>query len=186
MNQIWDILALDLAIRLGWARGAPGTQPRCGSVTLAGKGASHGAICKGLIVWLSDLLAQAPRPDIIVFEAPLPVFAKRGQRNANADRILSGLCFVAEGIAHCRGIYDVREASAAAVRHHFIGQNYKRDKAKRYTIERCRELGWLEQADDDAADALALWDFQCCCIAPETGLRSTRLFGSMPFGGQSL
>jgi hypothetical protein len=171
-----DILALDLAIKLGWARGTPGTQPRCGSVTLAGKGASHGAICKGLIVWLSDLLAQAPRPDIIVFEAPLPAFAKRGKRNANADRILSGLCFVAEGIAHCRGIYDVREASAAAVRHHFIGGNFKREAAKSYVMRKCKSLGWLERADEDAADALALWHFQCSLLKPELGIQVSPLF----------
>lgn len=172
------ILALDLATRTGFARGRIGEQPMCGSIRLAGKGASHGAIGSGLVRWLGEELAKE-RPDILVLEAPLPAFAKRGMRNANADRILSGLCFLAEAVAHCRGIYDVREASSSAVRSYFVGSVHcTREQAKSWTITRCKSLGWLESADDDAADACALWSYQCSLIDPLEGIRTAPLFGT--------
>jgi hypothetical protein len=171
------ILALDLATRTGFAIGSPGDEaPACGSVQLAAPGSSHGAIAAGLINWLAPLLSEL-KPDLIVYEAPLPVLVKIGKRNANADRILTGLCFLAEGISHCRGIFDVREARAMDVRRYFLDNvQMSHGFAKQWVVRKCRSLGWLESADDDAADACATWDYMCALIDPRIGVKRAPLF----------
>jgi hypothetical protein len=162
-------------MRTGWALGPVDGEPQCGSVQLASKGASAGAIGAGLMRWLGKQLAEN-RPDVLVYEAPMPFGAKLGKRNAHTDRTLSGLCFLAHTIAFCRGVFDVREASTPAVRQHFIGANCVRQEAKFHTVRKCRALGWLETADDDAADACALWSFQCSMIDPIAGIKVSPLF----------
>lgn len=171
-----DILALDLATVTGFARGPVHGQPQCGSVQLAARGASPGAIGAGLTRWLGRLLSEEPKPDVLVYEEPLPFGVKLGKRNAHSDRILSGLCFLAHTIAFCRGVFDVRTASTPDVRRHFIGTNCVRQEAKMYTVRKCRSLGWLESADDDAADAAALWSYQCSLIDPIAGIKVSPLF----------
>jgi hypothetical protein len=171
------VLALDLATRTGFAYGDVGVEaPACGSVQLARPGSSHGAIASGFISWLAPLLAKE-KPNVVVYEAPLPPFVKIGKRNANADRILTGLCFLAEGIAHCRGIFDVREARAVDVRRYFLDNvQMSHGFAKQWVVRKCRSLGWLESADDDAADACATWDYMCALIDPRIGVKRAPLF----------
>jgi hypothetical protein len=53
-------------------------------------------------------------------------------------------------------------------------------QAKRETIGRCRALG-IHVEDDNQADAIALWLFQCAQIRPQLGLRTSPLFaGAAP------
>jgi Holliday junction resolvasome RuvABC endonuclease subunit len=70
---------------------------------------------------------------------------------------------------------DVRceEVSVQTVRKHFCGYG----RAKKPDVqEQCRRLGWA-YADDNAADALAVWAYVEACKAPRTAQR--RLWGGL-------
>jgi hypothetical protein len=159
------ILALDLAARTGWALGRPAETPVHGSVRFGKEGSSMAAVLSGCRNWLDIFLRENPTIQLIVFEAPLlPMQMKWGKTNAATIRQLIGLASVVEELLFTLSGYDVREARVAAVRVHFLGNNKaKREEAKRLTMLGCRARGWLP-IDDNAADALALWDYQASLI----------------------
>jgi len=170
-----DILALDIATVTGWARGTPEGDPTCGSIRFASKGASHGAIFCGAFDWFRDFTESSP-PDVLVIEDLLPFRAKMGETHADTARLLAGLHAIIRLVAFKRSIFKVNAVPVSDVRHHFIGGNYKRDQAKGWTVQKCKSLGWLERADEDAADACALWSYWAGRVVPETALRVSPLF----------
>jgi len=159
-----QILALDLARVTGWALGRPGEMPRSGSVTLAKEGASMAAVLSACRRWLDEGLTGNPTIQLVVFEAPLDPSWIKGKTTIGTIRQQIGLCGVVEELLYTRGGYDVREARVADVRNHFLGSNkHKREIAKQYTITACHARGW-DPTDDNAADALALWDYQATLL----------------------
>jgi crossover junction endodeoxyribonuclease RuvC len=170
------IFALDVASVTGWARGAIGEVPRCGSVRFASEGASHLAICGRAMEWAIDTLGPAPRPDVVAIEALLPPMVIRRKSNVDHD-LLAELQGVMLGVCFLRGIYKVNRFAVGKVRAHFIDLSVcAKGEAKLHVIRKCRSLGWLETADDDAADACALWSYQCSLIDPQQSLRVSPLF----------
>lgn len=155
------ILALDLARKTGWALGTIHDKvPASGSVTLANEGASMGKLFSSWRIYLRDFLSLHPDIRVVVFEAPLVPEQKRGETNISTTRRLIGLAAVTEELLFSLDRYDIREARVSDVRTHFLGSNRnKREAAKRLTMGRCRQFGW-NPVDDNAADALALWDYQ--------------------------
>jgi hypothetical protein len=169
------IVALDLATRTGFAFGPPGAErPTSGSVRFASPGASHEAIFAGALSWATDQFRDL-RPAVIVWEAPLPASFKRGSTNADTTTLLFGLPAIVGAVAHLLAIYDVRKAKASDVRHHFIGCNPRRERAKALTISQCRRLGWAP-SDDNEADALAIWSYMTAIIDPLSAIRPAPLF----------
>lgn len=170
-----EILALDLASTVGWARGAPGGKVVSGSVRLAPAGASTAEKSAAMIRWLTPQLKIRPR--LLVIEAPMAPSQMAGKTNAKTARVLLGLPFVVEGVAYLSGVHSIREANVQDVRKHFIGRRtVPNGQAKSVVIAECRRRGY-EPADDNEADALALWSYAAAIIAPETGVASTPLFG---------
>lgn len=155
------ILALDLARKTGWALGGVrDNAPESGSITIASEGASMAKLFSDWRLYLRDFLSLHRDIRTVVFESPLPPMMKTGSTSIEAIRRLMGLAAVTEELLYTLGNYDIREARVADVRTHFIGSNrHKRDEAKTLTKRRCRQLGW-SPVDDNAADALALWDYQ--------------------------
>jgi crossover junction endodeoxyribonuclease RuvC len=175
------ILALDLASRSGWACGYPYDRvPRSGSIRFTKLGASLGAIYCHCREWLDDFIFahdpdQREDVDLIVFEAPMAPIHMASLTNAHTIRLLIGLCAVVEEFAFANRI-DVREAKVSDVRRHFIGAGrFKRPEAKAATIETCHRLGWAP-ADDNAADALALWHYQASIFDPKLAVQTSPLF----------
>ncbi len=166
MSHVGDILALDLAARTGWALGRPQDRaPVSGSVRFAKEGASMAAVLSACRRWLEQFLADHPGIWLVVFESPLLPMHMRGRTNVNTFRHLIGLAAVVEELLYSLTGYDVREARVADIRTHFLGSNRaKREHAKLLTMEKCRRLGW-DPDDDNAADALALWDYQASLLA---------------------
>jgi hypothetical protein len=150
------VLALDLATRTGFAIGEIGSvrKPNSGTVRFAGQGASHEAIFAGALQWMSEACTGWTRPDVIVWEAPLPTSFKGGSTNINTSTLLFGLPAIMGAVAYLKGIYDVRKATTKDIRNHFIGCNPKRIEAKKLTMRQCRAMGWTVE-DDNEADALA-------------------------------
>lgn len=172
-----SILALDIATRAGWAFARPGEYPLSGSVRLAPPGSSNGTIGRGMLRWLTDFIT-VNKPGMIYYEVPLdPRHMGRKTTFATA-RILLGLPFLVETIAEARGIFKLREAGVQDVRKHFCGTPRPKDK-KQAVLARCRQLGWKPE-DDNAADALALWDFACAIEAPGAAIATSPLFAPAP------
>mgnify|MGYP000010467430 CR=1 FL=1 len=168
------VVALDIATQTGIAAGSPGGKPKAWSVDL-GKGRGEDARFSKALVLTHELI-ERHRPDLIAVEAAI------GGKYASA--FLIGVVACVRGVAANRGV-PVRSYTSGSVRKHFLGRALaKRDfpalkpaaatKAiKGEVIARCRLLGW-EVADDNAADACALWDFACATAgfqtAPSGGL----------------
>lgn len=175
--KLASILALDIASRTGWAFGRPGEYPLSGSVRLAPPGASNGAIGRGMLRWLTDFITVS-KPDILYYEVPLDPRHMGSKTTFKTARILLGLPFLVETIAEARGIYRLREAGVQDVRKHFCGTPRPKDK-KAAVLARCRQLRW-DPVDDNAADALALWDFACAIEAPGVAIATAPLFQPAP------
>jgi hypothetical protein len=156
-----QILALDLARKTGWAlRGIKDNAPQSGSIRIAKKDAGMGELLSAWRSYLRDFLSMHPEIGTVVFEAPMDPTIIKGPRRPGTARQLIGLAAVTEELLCTLGKYDIREARVSDVRCHFIGSNrHKRPEAKAFTIKRCFQLGW-NPIDDNAADALALWDYQ--------------------------
>lgn len=166
MSWQGDILALDIATRLGWAEGEPGGTPRFGSERLAPDGSSQAAIFAGMIGFLGTRL-QAFRPRTIVFEAPELFRLRSGKATRATIEVLFGLPAVMQGVAFRMGVYDLQEATANDVRGFFIGdRKLKRAAAKPAVIAECHRRGWMVRNDDEA-DACALWAFMSAVKVPD-------------------
>lgn len=160
-----QILALDLALQTGWAIGTTAdTKPMSGSIQIARPDASMAKMFSEWRIHLRDFLSLNADVSLVVFESPLLPFMKAGNTNINTIRRLIGLAAVTEELLFSLGKYDIREARVSDVRSHFLGSNrHKREEAKMLTIRKCRSLGW-EPRDDNAADALALLDYQMAML----------------------
>jgi crossover junction endodeoxyribonuclease RuvC len=169
------ILALDIASVTGYAFGSPHDKPGCGSVRFAARDASHNAILANAYDWFHEFTRWRV-PDVLVLEALLPPEFARGRTQKVTNELLGGLHGVIRAAAYKKGIYNIEAVSVLLVRHHFLLGHFKRDRAKRYTVEKCRLLGWISNTDNNAADAAALWSYWCGKVDPKTAIRVSPLF----------
>jgi hypothetical protein len=163
-----DILALDLAKRTGWARGRLDSEaPTFGSISFGKDGASNYARFAHALRWAVDIFKNDP-PDVLVIEAPISVQAFSMQQGA---KILFGLPAVITGVAYECGVFTIHEYDVRDIRGMFTGhRSLKTDIAKAATVRRCKQLGWNVE-DHNAADACALWMYQCARVHPGPTLR---------------
>lgn len=171
-----DVLALDIASTTGWARGVVGQMtPACGSIRFALAGASKLATCGRALEWAIATL-KPPLPDVVAIEGLLPPAVTRGRSNVHHD-LLAMLHGVIMGVCFLRGVYKVRHHAVQSVRAHFLdGIPYGKGEGKLYTVRKCKSLGWLMDTDEDAADALALWSYQCALINPQHAVEISPMF----------
>jgi len=163
-----SILFLDLATTTGWAEGEPGERAVCGTVRLAPKGGTPGAIGAGLMDFLVPRL-KAFLPARLVYESPFI-----NKSNANTSRITWGLGLITETIAHRFGVTCL-EANLNTIRKEMLGFVPRGEGVKQAVISHVRALGY-EPADDHAADALLGWMFACSALDPGSALKTTPLF----------
>jgi hypothetical protein len=170
-----DILALDLAKNTGWAWGPPGGEPIHGSVDFGAGAASRARVLRRCREWLRDFLTVNDTR-LVVFEAPMTPDQLHGYTNIDSIRLLIGIAETVDELLFDR--LDVREAKVNDVRRFFLGSaRIKRDDAKAQTKMLCRRLGW-RPVDDNAADALALWSYQCAIMSPEHSVKLLPLWGA--------
>lgn len=166
------VLALDLASVSGWAYGDPGGAPTHGYIRFAKAGSSHEAIFASAMRWMTGMMRI--KPSLVVWESPLSTVFRRGRTTTDTTSILFGLPAVIGAVAFEHGVYDLRKADTRDVRNFFIGSNPKRARAKPMVIAQCKRQGW-NVTDDNEADALAVWHYQCSIIAPTLALRPAPL-----------
>ena len=144
------VLAFDTATLTGVAYGRAGETPRAWSVDL-GKVAWEARFSKTLRMTAHYI--DKFRPDLVAVEAFV------GGPKANTD--LAGLVACVKGEAHRRGV-PVVAYYPATIRKYFLGgvPRSSQGQVKALVMAKCRMLGW-NVPDNDAADALALWDFAC-------------------------
>lgn len=168
------VLAVDCATTFGWACDNPsGDRPLGGAVRLRSDDVDDAYT--EFRQHLREII-QVHQPDVLAYEAPLPVamgsnFANIMARAATI-RKLQGL------VAHAGQLGTTLreppvEAEVSTIRKHFCGNG----RAKKDEVQaRCRLLGW-QFVDDNQADALALWCYVKAMLEPTWSPNSTPLFG---------
>ena len=174
MTFTGSVLALDLASVTGWAYGRPGDVPRCGHIRFVNRGDPRAACYRQFRGWLERVATQR-NPGLIVYESPAVPSIMAGKTNIETIKVLMGLAEHLEEFCYDR--IELREASVSQVRSHFIGQNLKSKFAKPMVLEKCIARGWPCTTTDES-DACALWDYQCCWLAPEIAHKGTPLFST--------
>ena len=145
--------------------GEPGTVPQSGSVLFGSEGASVWARYDHALRWAIEMFCHRPGEKItkVVIEpisAAAGVFDNQLRRASLRPAAIIGAC------AYHRGIFKIERHKVADVRGLFIGRrNLKTDDAKAAVMRRCRQLGW-DVADHNAADACALWAYECSLRRP--------------------
>jgi hypothetical protein len=170
-----DLLALDIATVTGYARGPVGpAAPTCGSVRFAKPGASQLAICGRALEWAIETIRD-PLPDVVAIEDLLPPHVTRGKSNVDHD-LLAHLHGVILGVCFMRGVYQVHKHPVMTIRRHFIDLSVcGKGQGKGMVQDKCKQLGWLAEGDD-AADACAVWSYQCGLLDRDHGVRISPLF----------
>jgi hypothetical protein len=169
------VLAFDLATTTGWAYGEPGATPIYGSKRFGSKGASLPAKAWHAERWLREML-NAVKPGLVVYEAPMPTGRTIGKTRTETTTTLHGLIWQLGAITHGLNYFQLESASILAVRNHFLGTcDLERKSGKLKTIDICYRLGF-EPADDNAADAIALWHYRCSKEEPSLALQTAPLF----------
>lgn len=171
------IATLDIATCTGFVLGEPGTKPRYDLWRLKKPSDHYDVVGGEMGRKIRDLCFLADsRPDLIVFEAPIPPYQSQGDGDRKdpirrsiesilvPQRAVGGL----QAVAACYGI-EVLPANMQTVRKHFTGKarwgSSKETKAA--VIARCVALGYVAPGfkDDNVCDALALWDWACATRA---------------------
>lgn len=149
------VLAFDLATNTGVAVGdSRDKAPHFWSEKF-GEGRDGQGVKFSQCMDLTNRLIRQYRPDLITVEGAL---AQGGGGAAARIQLAMGLRACVLGVADMRRV-PVAEYAVSTIRKHFIGHGkLERKQAKSETIHRCKMLGW-DVANDNEADACALWDY---------------------------
>lgn len=162
------LLCLDLATSVGFSVGTESGVEAHGSHRLPSTGNDIAAFLKAYRAWLTSMI-QRHLPHEVVFESPILV----GSNGIAALRKLYSLAGLTELIAKDLGC-RVSEANLMQIRKHFIGATRapaevpkaeRRQWMKERIISSARKRGF-RPANDDDADALALFAYAMHCRVP--------------------
>lgn len=162
------VIGIDAATRVGIAIGEPGAAPVAWTEKL-GEGYQPRL---GAALRLTARLIEEHRPGLIAIENSVNVgrFASR-----DTDNILKGILGCIVGCAYTRSV-PVHLIEIATLDKHFVGARQKgRDARKRAYMQRARLLGW-QPPDQDACDAMAVWDYACSLTSRAHSISTTPIF----------
>lgn len=172
------LLGLDLAVCTGFCLGRPGETPRSGSVRVKQPAEALYQAPWNLETFLQDLCLFGD-PDLIVYEAPIPLNAQMGDGRARNEDALLMPIKLEQAIERFCLPRQIRweKVYAATVRKHLLGKaNYgDRQATKNAVFDRCKVLGLIpsdarirNKSSDplfDQADACAVWSWACAARA---------------------
>ncbi len=184
------IIALDPAVRTGWARGAPGQKPESGAIRLRQPKEERKVAAYNLFAFLQDLTRDR-EPDLLVYEEPWSAATwvneciRKGR--AQNSESLEDAHWYASAIEVACGRLEIPTivVRRQSVLKHFTGRGSwssgkgagdGRENGKRAVIEQCRRLGLVpgDCRDDDRCDAIANHDYASALYgrkhAPMVGL----------------
>lgn len=162
------IAALDLATKTGVAVGPVGGRPELWTLDLRSKGeAKFHATRLMQIQGLAHRLIVEQGARFIAIEKPFVA----AHNNWETTLLTIGLTANVLSWAERKGI-AVDIIPAQTVAKHFTGSGkMKRAEKKAAILTECRARGWAP-ADDNQADAAALWDLACRRLLPSQGVNS--------------
>ena len=132
------------------------------------------------------MIERGPLPDILAIEELLPPTARRGMTSTAAQHRLAGLHGIIRAMArHGEDPGDRQRQCRRRAPALHPGAEPAATIAKRAVLATCGMLGW-EAADNNCADALALWSYTAALINPVTALQTTPLFGPKGPRGRTL
>jgi hypothetical protein len=159
------IIGLDLATRLGWCIGAPGTVPRSGSFRLKMPSEPIDTALLNLFRFLEREFNEKI-PSLVIAEKKLSIAAqlKLTNNEANIDFQCS-LHAVTRLICRLFGVPCISVADST-IRKHLLGRGKLGDRksTKAAVVARCKLIGLIERTapdDDDRSDAVAAWEYAC-------------------------
>lgn len=182
------ILALDLGVTAGFAKGRPRDAVVSGSVRLKKPDQPIDVAFANLWAFLCDQFA-IERPELVVKEAmlQLPAFGplETSQKTIRAHAAYHG---IVEGCCRAHDI-EWRDASEATVRKHFLGTARVpggRPEIKKAVIARCHLLGLMprDRHDDNQADAIATHDWACATFGGAAASIQNFQFFEQEHGGR--
>lgn len=172
------LAVLDLATHLGFCFGTEAGVVEHGSHRLPSTGSDIGTFLGSYRGWLAGFLKRTQAQEV-VFE--MPILPNRG--NLHTLRKLYSLAGLTELIAADAGC-NCGEANLFDIRGHFVGARtapreikgtaQRREWWKERTISEARRRGF-RPADDNAADAIALFSFAMCGRVPGFVLAGTEI-----------
>ena len=143
------ILALDLSTHTGWCVGDSADRPTYGTKHLKTHGESIGPLAVEFHRWLRRLV-EDEKPELIAFEAP--ILAKRTK--LHIIRMLTGLAYHTEFMAEYLDV-RCREVDLWTIKRFWTGNA----KAEKIDMVRAAQMYGYDPQDDNAADAIALWEY---------------------------
>ncbi len=157
------ILALDPSKYTGWAVGAPDDDPEeypiYGTRTFEGSRAGkQGPSLYEFGYWFEHMIERHD-VEAVAFEKPYP-------RQDNATVWLISQAALIQYLSVCNGL-PCEGIYVATIRSYFCPKGQKK---KKYVTDLCRQRGWAP-ADDNQADALALWEYYVHKTNPEAAKR---------------
>jgi hypothetical protein len=165
MLERGEVLGIDLSSRsAGFAYGAPGEKPRLWSVDFMRDGDVHD-FYGNLTAYTATVLRDNPIKLVAIEELIAPS-AMAGRSNNDVTMTTVGGYAIVIGIIKCKKI-PYQPVRVETWRKHFIGIGKlthikkpaeRRKEGKRLAVQRCRQLGWKVDNDDEA-DAAGIWDW---------------------------
>lgn len=145
------VLALDLALRAGFAFGEAGSQPVSGVWTLPGFSDRERPLSLGGIYSSVRAIVAANEIEIVAIEAPL----RLGGRSAHAERSLTMLSGAAQAGAVNGGAKRVDLVAPQTWRKAVLGNGFP-DKPKDAAVQYCKLMKW-RVTDHNQAEACCLF-----------------------------
>jgi hypothetical protein len=171
-----QLLALDLATKVGWACGDTSTgDPVSGVHTLPSTGDDIGKFAGAFDDFLRGM-SERYQPKLIVIEEPMVTTA--GRTTLATSLKLQGLCYHAELVAQQFKL-KCRQVPAGTWKKAFCGPGAGKTSknVKPYpVVVACRQRGWLDIKDDNEADARGLFVYACGVIDPRNSSRFDPIF----------
>lgn len=164
MRVTGNILSLDIGNLMGFAKGAPLSDPVSGTVRLRKNHEPRETTLGNLIAWL-DQEFTAAAPELLVKETMLSLQAFANMDSGESSyKLQSQMHGIIEGMCQRYGIPFDDVADSTARKHLLgIGRLGDRDATKAAVVQRCKLLKYVpaDSTDHNRADALATWDYAC-------------------------
>lgn len=152
-----QLLALDLATRLGWAAGSTTNgEPVSGWHQLPkGTKTDLGEFAVPYDVFLRRMIEEHDI-NMVVFEAPVPMGGKRGATMLATTLKLHGLCYHTELVCKLLKV-TCRQCNVGTWKSQICGTSrFNKSHSPYPPVIACAQRGW-EVKDDNEADALCIW-----------------------------
>ena len=164
MSDLPLVAAFDVASTSGICWGRPGETPLFETVKFTRDGDDDLDPSWRAMTWAIRWIKEH-QPDKLFIEQPLPAGSRGGRTSPEAIVRLNGLYHCIGAVAKAKRIL-VRPVNLQTARKLFIGSgNLPGEQTKRMVLERCEELGWRPQNNDEG-DAGCVWFYACHMLQP--------------------